>query len=86
MTLQFLSKITSLFKEWYMINHEKLNLYSKMEEILVPFFDGIYLGCTFLFFFSFYENEMVVETSHIYLFIFCFQRFGHLQIQNDKGF
>lgn len=86
MTLQFLSKITSLFKEWYMINHEKLNLYSKMEEILVPFFDGIYLGCTFLFFFSFYENEMVVEKYHIYLFIFCFQRFGHLQIRNDKGF
>lgn len=66
-----------------MINHEKLNLYSKMEEILVPFFDGVYLDCTF--FFS-YENEMVVEKSHIYLFIFCFQRFGHLQIRNDKGF
>ena len=68
-----------------MINHEKLDLYSTMEEILVPFFDGIYLGCNFFFFLP-YENEMVVETSHIYLFIFCFQRFGHLQIQNDKGF
>ena len=54
-----------------------------MEEILVPFFDGVYLDCTF--FFS-YENEMVVEKYHIYLFIFCFQRFGHLQIRNDKGF
>ena len=56
-----------------------------MEEILVPFFLWSLFWLHF-FFFSSYENEMVVEKSHIYLFIFCFQRFGHLQIQNDKGF
>lgn len=44
-----------------------------MEEILVPFF----LFC---------ESEMIVENSQICLFIFRFRRFGHLQIQNDKGF
>ena len=36
-----------------------------MEEILVPFSDGVYLGFTIFFFL--YENEMIVKKSHIYL-------------------